>query len=464
MSARTGRSGKSRASEPRSLEWIGGSFPVPGVVTDEAEPYHVELVIWFERPTDVIVGHRLVRAGQLAGSFETSLRESMAKPMAGPPRNPDRLRVGTEAAAAEVRAVVGPETEVVVGDTPELEAVAAAMQEHALQYFGPPGRMGEHEFRDFTSGSYLQGGLVPPEAIAELFRAARILSAMAPWKSIGDQQVMRLDIPALDVRGAVISIIGREDPQAGFVIFPDKEGLEAMLQKFDDNDGDMSAPETSMLSLMFMRLGELPEPSRQEIKRFGWSDKQARYPWVELRERDGSLVPVDRRNIAIVTAVAWTLGTFCAENEAAVTGSSFEPVSMGIETADVATVRYTLPYESYDEFESEPDRERRRRPPPRGRLRQTAPFQNAMREEAATSPAAGLDGRSWRAYREGGPQRAVSLWQRAQVQALSFGSGRGVGCVARGDGAVQHDGSRGRDRRDPALVRGRNLRCTVATP
>ena len=56
--------------------------------------------------------------------------------------------------------------------------------------------------------SYFEGGRVSPEAVAKLFSAARLLFGLEPWKMAHDGQVLRMDIPALGVDGACVSIIG----------------------------------------------------------------------------------------------------------------------------------------------------------------------------------------------------------------------------------------------------------------
>jgi preprotein translocase subunit SecA len=59
---------------------------------------------------------------------------------------------------------------------------------------------------------------------------------------------------------------------------------------------------------------------------------------------------------------------------------------MSIETQGAATVRYTMPHKSYDEFVSEPDPEHRPGRPSRKRLRPPAPLQKAEREEPRPVP------------------------------------------------------------------------------
>lgn len=72
----------------------------------EGEPYRPKLVVWLEMPSGAVVGHDLVQEDgrdHLAGA----LKEALKRPAVGPPREPVRLRVGDEGAAAELRNALG---------------------------------------------------------------------------------------------------------------------------------------------------------------------------------------------------------------------------------------------------------------------------------------------------------------------------------------------------------------------
>ena len=53
--------------------------------------------------------------------------------------------------------------------------------------------------RSDKRASYLVGGHIAVEAMAALFTVARSLYRVAPWKVATDDQVLRVDIPELDV-------------------------------------------------------------------------------------------------------------------------------------------------------------------------------------------------------------------------------------------------------------------------
>ena len=69
--------------------------------------------------------------------------------------------------------------------------------------------------------SYFAGGRVSAEAIEKLFTACGFLFEVKPWTVAHDQQVLRMDIPALDVDGACVSVIGQRDAESpGVLVFP----------------------------------------------------------------------------------------------------------------------------------------------------------------------------------------------------------------------------------------------------
>jgi hypothetical protein len=172
-------------------EWVGGQLRAPAYVT-AGDPYRVEIILWLEVPEDIVVGTEVVDPRAPASVTQILVR-SMLQPLVGPPRRPTRIRVADAALAAELRAVV-PDVDVVVAPTPELDAVLAHMAATM-----PAGDEGE---------SYLETGRVPADVVATLFRAAEMLYRLAPWKTASDDQVLRVDIPALGVDGACLSIIG----------------------------------------------------------------------------------------------------------------------------------------------------------------------------------------------------------------------------------------------------------------
>ncbi|MFH1278122.1 MAG: SEC-C metal-binding domain-containing protein [Candidatus Eisenbacteria bacterium] len=320
-------------------EWVGGRFAAPFFVT-EGGPYRPEIVLWLELPEGFIVGVSLGDPKAPEVPFAETLRQAMNAPAAGRPRRPRRVRVENEELAAELREAF-PEIPVTTAPTPEL---AEVMEDFAR--FGPGA--GEEK------ASYFEGGRVSPEAVQDLFRAGRALHALAPWKSAEDHQVLRVDIPALDVHGWCLSIIGALGESRGVLLFPSLQAYEAF-----GHMGESPLPEegpfdigSSVLSLTFERGADLPEGMRREAARHGWKVAGPdAYPTVERRERDGFPRPLTERDVRIAASCATSLSAFLMKHGSIFRKSSFEPICESWLNDDDLEVRFTVPYGADHLFE-----------------------------------------------------------------------------------------------------------------
>ena len=190
---KTKRKKRSKRPTRSATEWVGGQLLSPFFVS-EGDPFRPQLTLWLELPADVIVWHALADPSEAPIPFAETLRAAMRSPAIGPPRTPARVRVADARLAAELHVAL-PELEVVVAPTPELHAVVAAFAE-------------SDDPQNYAPRSYLEAGRVAPEAMAELFVAADLLYGLAPWRRAGGDQLVRLDVPALGVEGACVSLIG----------------------------------------------------------------------------------------------------------------------------------------------------------------------------------------------------------------------------------------------------------------
>jgi hypothetical protein len=142
--------------------------------------------MWFELPDELLVVLDAVDPEAPVSVCDVPLR-AMARPAAGSPRRPARIRVADKDLAAELRTTLS-EIEVVVAPTPELGALA---EERARSM--PDGE---------ESASYVEGGRVSEGAVKALFEAAARLYEITPWKIAHESQILRLDIPQFGVEGA----------------------------------------------------------------------------------------------------------------------------------------------------------------------------------------------------------------------------------------------------------------------
>ncbi len=327
---------------------------------------------WLEVPPGLVVGVEVVDP-KAPASVTDVLARSMARPLVGRPRRPARIRVADAALADALRAVV-PDADVVVGPTPELDAVVADMVAAM-----PPGDERE---------SYLEAGRVPADAVAKLFRAAEMLYRLAPWKTARDDRVVRVDIPALGVHGACLSVIGALGESLGFVLFPSRAGYEAFLAAADRRFGDRLDLGTTTLSLTFAAGADIAPGRRREIAAHGWPVAGPRaYPVVEHRDPDGLPRPLtDARRARRRRARPDARDV----HRAAPAGARRRPLSPGV-------------------------RDLRRRDGPGGPPH--GPVRGARR----------VRGRGASARREGVTQRPLPLRQRPEVQAVLRQRRRGGG-------------------------------------
>jgi len=293
----------------------------------------------------LVVGQEVFAPEDTDGAVARVLRAAIERPLAGPPRRPDRIRVADASLAAEVRAALGDATPVTVAPTPELDELLQVMRE------------------SFSGGdeaeSYLEQGRVPPEAVGELFRAAEILYATAPWRVATDDQVLRMEIPALGVEGACVSIIGNLGESLGMLIFPSLAGYQAFGRAAEEHarHAPGSGPidlGSDWLALSFERGADLPAEMRREVAAHGWPVADANgYPRVERRERDGASRPLVERDLKIASACATSLSAFFAKHRALFEADEFEPVSESWFDERDLEVRFTVPYEASRLFEVE---------------------------------------------------------------------------------------------------------------
>jgi hypothetical protein len=318
------------------IEWIGGQMTLPAYVVD-GEPYRPKLVVWLEMPTGVVVGHDLVREDgrdHLVGA----LKEALKRPAVGPRREPARVRVADHGAGAELRNALGDRFEVHVAPTPELDGLFE-------DFIGHVSDKGD-------GATYLEGGRVPAAVVARMFDAAAHLYRVAPWKVAADHEVLHMDIPALGVEGACVSIIGALGESLGIIVFASYLAFERFgdaALEVGKHALDLGGP---VLALDFWKARDVPSGMRREIARNGWSAVAPdAVPVVTHRDRDGVERPLRERDVRIVTECAFAVASFCVRHPEAFGGRLREPVSESSEMGESGvTVRLTAPYDAADAF------------------------------------------------------------------------------------------------------------------
>ncbi len=311
--------------------WIGGRFSPPAYVMD-GEPFRVDLLVLLELPDELVVGMEM-SSPMKPHTFSDVLQQTMKKPLVGPPRRPTLLRVEDPALAAEVRAQV-PDLVVEIGETPALHEFTAKLRESVAG-------MGEE-----LTASYFEDGRVTLPDLQRLFAAAEALYQVEPWLLMHDEQVLRLDIPALSIDGAAVSITGALGETIGFVIFPSLPAFQSFL-RFAQRPRGLESLDlgTSVLSLTFEAGEDLPPSMRREVMSYGLpiADAQA-YPIVEHRDRDGVPRPGTAHDVQVATACATALTRFMAKHADAIVDEEDAQISETYVDDQQREIRLSFPH------------------------------------------------------------------------------------------------------------------------
>lgn len=326
------------SAAPRRREWIGGVLAPPFYVLDREEPYRPKVVVWLELPEERVVGRALIMPEDLDGAVGRVLRKALAEPLVGSPRRPDAIRVDDPLSAAEVRAETDGAIPVTLGPVPELDDVLDHMVESM-----PPGDADE---------GYLAGGRVSHAAVERLFTAARGLFATAPWSIAADTQVLRMDVPALNVEGACVSILGQATGRHGVLIFPSLDDFEAFMDAAGDLEDGPIHLGSGWMALVYERAADLSPSMRREAMQHGWPvESPDAYPVVERRDPDGWLRPLVERDVDIVAACARSLGAFVLEHAAMFSSDTFTPTCESYFDDDDLEVQFTVPHAGDSDFD-----------------------------------------------------------------------------------------------------------------
>jgi hypothetical protein len=271
---------------------------MPVVVGQGPESYSPGAVLWLELPTDLIVGFAMEDPAGPPFSAAGVLRDALQHPIDGAARRPGRLRVADAGLARELVAAFGQAFDVVVGPTPELDAVLAAM----AQDLG-----GEPEDRSYFEGA------VPAAVVAGLFESACKFAELDAWALLGAAGPFRLDIPDHGHHGLCLTVIGGLGESRAILVFPSLAGLEAfgMASMMPPTGGRPVDVGTSWLGLNFVSAADLPDTMRREAMTHGWplAGPDA-YPEVDHRERDGFPRPTDPGDFLLLTTCARILTEF----------------------------------------------------------------------------------------------------------------------------------------------------------
>lgn len=286
-----------------------------------------------EVPSGKLVGAKPIDP-RAPASFAEGLQETMANPAEGPRRKPARIRVPDAELAESLRTAVGNEIEIRVAPVPELDEVVASLAEH-LETVG-------------EEPAYLDGVMAPAVA-GSLFTAAARLFALAPWRHVAEDQVLRVDIPSFDVNGAALCVIGGNGHDFGLLLFRSLKDYEEFSTLADGVNRVPAPPAVvtrwSLLSLSFNRKRDTPPRMLEEIVHYRWTVAGSKaYPLLMAIAPDATPTLFTERDYRIMTACALAFIDFLPKHRRMFEEEDPETIRETFTAEADVTVTLTAPY------------------------------------------------------------------------------------------------------------------------
>jgi hypothetical protein len=286
------------------VEWVGGRYPAPGDVVENGVRTRADIALWIVNPGGLIVAVDVGDSPLAPDTVAAALTKTLELPL--PADRQFRVRVGDRALADALRAQLLDRVDVVVAPTPDLDAVAAQMQRDLGGGRRPPDR------------GCLHRGAIPADLVAWLFRAAADLWTVAPWRFASDDQVLALDVPALGVAGACVSIIGALGESFGFLVFASFDAYDAFAHQLpDDGPPPLDLHMRGLrASLNYARSADLSSVRKREIKQHGWRVAgRGANPVLMCAGDDGLPRDETADDVRLVAGCADALAAFCRRHE-----------------------------------------------------------------------------------------------------------------------------------------------------
>lgn len=154
--------------------------------------------------------------------------------------------------------------------------------------------------------SYLEGGTISDGQVRELFEASAALHRLAPWTIAAEDQVLAVDIPALRIHNACLTVMGARGDDRGFLLFDSYAAWTSF------GATDLSG---FLLSLNFEPADALPPSMRQEVASHDWPiGGPDALPVVLCLSPDGTRRPTTPADVAVAAVCAGVLVPFFARH------------------------------------------------------------------------------------------------------------------------------------------------------
>lgn len=272
---------RKRSSTPALVEWVGGSL-----TTLDGE----SSALWVHRG-------RPVAQRPLAGATVAEALRSLIEG-ADAERRPTRARVDAEVASALGAEVAG--VAVAAGDVAEVTRLQGMLgDDHAAPMTDEP--------------SMTRGGRVPVGVWAGLFESAARMQMVAPWRNLGETDLVQVRCPALGLDGvaSIFDFPGDDEGTRGVACFENVGVFKAFRHEVEAS-GEDAKENLPRVVLNLMTPRALAPGLVREITQHGLPVVEGRAPFLVAPQSDGSGAQPSPRQVlqawAIVEAVNWVAG------------------------------------------------------------------------------------------------------------------------------------------------------------
>jgi len=305
-------------------EWIGARYKYPSLIHEAGENLQPHVVMWMEMPSQFLLATTMIHP-RTPASFAEVFEEAMQPAIAGVLPRPSSIRVPNDGLAKELRRVAGG-IPITVAPVPELDAVFAQLIEATAGDLKP---------------SYLGGGTIPAEVVAEFFEAAQALYHQGPWGLVLEHQLIGVDIPKLKIKGACLSVIGNIGESRGLLLFRSVDDFLAFGRRQPMGG---RAKGFSMRSMSFGSRKEIPSSMIREIKKHRWrvADSHA-YPTLFGLNRAFGPLPITAHDYRIMTKLASAFLAFFKDYHRIFETDAPERIQRSFVEDDL-TVTFTAPF------------------------------------------------------------------------------------------------------------------------
>ena len=262
--------------------WIAGVIEMPAFVHGEERAPYRPVIALILTEDGLIRGTGVQPPEAVDEAVTAAFMQSLSSPMVGKPGIPRRLIVSTPSLAAFFQKFL-PETEIVIGPTPEVDEVATSMRRDFTT---------KQEDEEAAARSYLTRHATP-EDVAGFFAAAADLYERAPWTVVpDDQSVLRFTSKALGV-DVIACVIGQMKESFGVLFFDsldDYDDYRALATRMKSGGPPPLMP--PQMALSYERGADVHPARRREVQANRWrvSGPDA-YPELMLVEPDLLLRP-----------------------------------------------------------------------------------------------------------------------------------------------------------------------------